>query len=192
MPQFRYSTNIIIPVSSSVKDDSTRLEINQCFDGLRALATRLDEVTGALSDLESQWPDIEPNQSFLGNNLFKIYAQADVDITYGMMVNFHNATASTVKAKPAQADSAANIAAGFYIYDAGVAAGEWGEFICGPGINIGLSGLTPGTWYYTSPSSAGLITSTNPTTVGQVRQRVGIALTDTDLLVGALNQWTQL
>lgn len=44
-------------------------------------------------------------------------------------------------------------------------------------------GLTFGTAYYLSPTTAGLGTATAPTTVGQYVQRLGIAISTTEFLV---------
>lgn len=189
---FRYSTNLVIPSTSSINDQIGQEEMTYVFNALRALATHLDELTGGLQPLVTDWPNISPAISNLGNNLFRFYAQADAAITYGQFVNFHNATATTVKARPAQANGFANVAAGYCVDPNGVANGAWGEFCCGPGLNYGISGLTPGNWYFLSPTVAGSITATQPTTIGQVIQLVGIAITDRILITGAFNQWLQL
>lgn len=49
------------------------------------------------------------------------------------------------------------------------------------GVVTGLSGLTAGTTYYLDPSTAGAITSTAPSTVGQYVTEVGTALSATEL-----------
>jgi hypothetical protein len=109
------------------------------------------------------------------------------------MVNFFNSSPTTVSARNARANTAVNAAAGFCVTPGGFLAGSWGEFVVGPGVNFGLAGMTPGTWYYLSPTStAGQVQNAAPTTAGQIRQRVGIALTNTQLLVGSLNEWVQL
>lgn len=51
------------------------------------------------------------------------------------------------------------------------------------GIVTGFAGLTFNTLYYLSPSTPGAITSTRPTTVGQVVAPVGLALSSTNLLL---------
>jgi hypothetical protein len=43
--------------------------------------------------------------------------------------------------------------------------------------------LTFNTPYYLSPTTAGLMTSTVPTTVGQVVAQIGVAISTTELLV---------
>lgn len=193
MTAFRYSTNLIIPDVSSIKDDVGSKEMTYVFNALRTLATRIDETTGAIQPPEEDWPNISPTVSDLGNNIYRLYVQCGpTAISYGMFVNFYNATASTVLARPAQANGYANVASGFCIQSTGVAPGEWGEFNVGPGLNYGISGLTPGNQYFLSPTSPGLITATQPTAVGQVIQVVGQAITDRIVLTGAFNNWLQI
>jgi len=48
---------------------------------------------------------------------------------------------------------------------------------------VTLSGLSAGQTYFLSPTIAGAITSATPTTVGQIVQRVGVALSTTQLLI---------
>ena len=55
--------------------------------------------------------------------------------------------------------------------------GEW-DAVAGTS-----GGLTAGTTYYLDPSTAGLITSTAPTTVGQFVVEVGRALSTTELIL---------
>jgi hypothetical protein len=49
------------------------------------------------------------------------------------------------------------------------------------GIVTGLTGLTAGTTYYLSAATAGLMTSTPPSTLGQYVVRLGIAVSTTEL-----------
>ncbi len=53
--------------------------------------------------------------------------------------------------------------------------GEW-DAVTGQ-----TGGLTPGSIYYLDPATAGLLTTTAPTTAGQVRLRVGLAHSTTEL-----------
>jgi len=61
-----------------------------------------------------------------------------------------------------------------YLYDI---TGNW-DILSG-----GSGGLTAGATYYLSPSTAGKITSTRPTTAGQFVKKVGIAISTTVMLV---------
>lgn len=56
------------------------------------------------------------------------------------------------------------------------------------GTNDALSGLTPGADYFLSGSTPGAITTTAPSTSGHIVQRVGFALTATELSFEASTQ----
>lgn len=190
---FRYSSPLIIPDASSIKDADTNTEMTYAFGALRTLALRIDETTGALSPTPDTWGTIPPTDSILGNNTNKFYAICSANIAFGAMVNFTNLSATKVQARPAKADNFANAAAGFCVTPGGFSTGQIGEFVVGPGINFGIAGLVPGTWYFLDPTSAsGQVTATAPSVAGQIYQLIGQALTDSTLLVGSLNNWLKL
>lgn len=190
---FRYSSPLIIPDASSIKDNDTNTEMTYAFGALRTLALKIDETTGALSPTPDTWSSIPPTDSILGNNISKFYAVCSTAIAFGAMVNFFNLSATKVQAKPAKADNFANAAAGFCVTPGGFSVGQIGEFVVGPGVNFGIAGLAPGTWYFLDPTSvSGQVTATAPSTAGQIYQLVGQALTDSTLLVGSLNNWLKL
>lgn len=189
----RYSTPLVIPDNSNVEDKKTFDELNYVFNALRTLALQLDSLTGALSPLQSNWPTVDPQSSILGNNTNKFYALCSENIAYGSFVNFFNKDSISVYARNAQASSAAKGAWGFCVTAGGFMAGNWGEFVVGPGVNYALASMIPGSVYYLDPTStSGQINSGAPTTPGQIRQVVGVALTDKKLLVPHLGTWTQL
>lgn len=190
---FRYSSPLIIPDSSSVKDEDINTEITYAFGALRTLALRIDETTGALSPVPSTWSTVVPADSVLGNNIYKFYCTCSVNIPFGAMVNFFNLSPTKVQAKPAKADNFANAAGGYCVTPGGFLAGQVGEFVVGPGINNGIGGLVPGTWYFLDPATtSGQVTATAPSVAGQIYQLIGQALTDSTLLVGSLNTWLKL
>ena len=82
--------------------------------------------------------------------------------------------------KKAKSD-AAGTARGAVIAKATIASAATGSFQSS-GIIAGLSGLTVGSVYYASAATAGAITATAPSTVGQYVQEIGQALSTTDLL----------
>lgn len=191
--QFRYSSALVIPQNSSASDPIVQQEITYAFNALRTLASQIDKTTGALSPIASTWSTIDPANSILGNNTNKFYAVCASAIGYGAFVNFTNLSATKVQARPAQANGFAKAAAGFCATPGGFAAGAIGEFVVGPGVNFGISGLTPGNWYFLDPTSAtGQVTATQPTTPGQIVQLCGIAIQADRLLVGSLTNWLQL
>lgn len=83
--------------------------------------------------------------------------------------------------KKAKAD-AAGTANGVAIATAVISAAATGVFQF-DGVVTGLSGLTAGTVYYLSAATAGLLTSTAPSTVGQYVVRMGIAISATEFLI---------
>jgi hypothetical protein len=189
----RYSTPIVIPDSSQIDDKRTNDEMNYVLNALRTMALQMDALTGALSPLASNWSTVSALNSILGNNTNKFYALCLTDIAYGAMVNFTNKDATTVYARTAQASSASRGAQGFCVTPGGFVAGSYGEFVVGTGVNYGLNSLTPGTVYYLDPTSTlGQVNSSAPVTAGQIKQVIGVAITNTQLLVQGLGNWTQL
>lgn len=141
---FRYSTPIVIPQFSEVSDRDTQQELTYVFNALRTMASHVDDVTGALSPLQSAWPQVAAETSVLGNNINKFHCMCGANIAYGALVNFYQLDATHVQARPAQASGFATAAAGFCLTPGGFTAGQWGEFIVGPGLNYGIAGMTPG------------------------------------------------
>lgn len=187
---FRYSSPLIIPDASDVKDIITQQEMTYVFNALRTLATRLDETTGALSPEQANWDSTPPSRSIIAGNMSKFYATCSANINYGAMVNLYFLSATEVQARPARADVFTNAAAGFCNTPGGFTAGQVGEFIVGPGLCTGIGGLTPGNWYFLDPVSlTGQVTAVQPVVPGQIVQICGIAIEDDALLCGAFNNW---
>src|SRR6188768_394076 len=174
---FRYSSPLIIPDTSDIKEKIPQQEMTYVFNALRTLATHLDAVTGALSLPQDDWPNVHPIDTILGNNINKFYAYCATDINYGAMVNFCNLTATQVQTRNAQASTYTMAANGFCNTPGGFTAGEWGEFVVGPGVNTGIGGLTPGNYYFLDPTSVtGQVTASAPVTPGQIYQLCGVAI----------------
>lgn len=85
---------------------------------------------------------------------------------------------STPEAFKADANSDAKAAIGFVL--AGITAAATGTAYFGSGIVSGLSGLTPGAFYYLSTTPGG-ITTTKPTGDADIVQQIGHALSTTEL-----------
>lgn len=114
-------------------------------------------------------------------------AESATAIVFGMAV--YASGADAVKRAQANAKSTAKIAG--LVYDTSIAAGASGN-IAQSGVMIGTTaqwdavagtsgGLTFGTYYFLDPATPGKITSTPPTTTGQVNTLIGIALSGTEL-----------
>lgn len=184
----RYSTPLVIPQNSSVPDTQVADELTRIYFALRALALNIDVATGLLSSPKSEWT-APYDKSIVGGNGYKFRCRCLSNISYGAFVDI-SLSGGEAKATPAQANAATNVASGFCNFPVGFTTGEIGEFIVGPGVNSGISGLVIGSWYWLSPTSAlGQVQNTRPVTSGQVDQMCGIALAADKLLVGSLNNW---
>jgi hypothetical protein len=114
-------------------------------------------------------------------------AESSAAIVAGMAVYLTAANA----AKRAQANAAATALVAALWQDASTSAGNTGNVITDGRVSLttaqwdavaGTSGgLTFGTVYYLDPTSPGKLTSTAPTTVGQLVVQVGIAVSTTDM-----------
>lgn len=109
-----------------------------------------------------------------GTTLKKDFSQASNGFTTGQVVR-HNGTIWVT----AQADSAAN-AEVFGVVDT---TGDPVFSVTFSGYISGLSGLTAGSAHFLSPSSAGALTATDPTTSTQVSKPVLVAITTTTGIV---------
>lgn len=96
-------------------------------------------------------------------------------ISAGDIVNIHDSTGA--KARKADATSSGKHAVGFA--PSAIANGASGT-VQFEGTISGLSGLTIGATYYLS-TTAGGITTTAPTGAGQIVQKVGVAISATEL-----------
>jgi hypothetical protein len=103
---------------------------------------------------------------------------ASEDLTAGNIINLHTVSGA-VKMQKANATNASKPAHGFVL--SAVASGTSGIFY-GPGqIDTSLSGLTPGAVYWLD-TSGGAVTSTPPSTSGNLVQEIGVALSASALL----------
>jgi hypothetical protein len=187
---FNFSTNLAIPLSSSIaRDDpaalnTAKIEINQILNGLRSLAQQLDNLTGNAFVATEDQPGLDPAVTYVGGSGFRAYLQAGEDIPNG---NFVGIQLNSQLIYRANCSNAQRLACGYNLNGRTIAAGEWASWNLGPGINYALSGLAPGRWYFISASS-GLLQTTQPFP-GQYTQVAGIAINDHELLVGSLNNW---
>jgi hypothetical protein len=113
--------------------------------------------------------------------------EASASLVAGMAVY----TSASGSMKRAQANALTTADPAAIVVDATIAAAATGNFACGGVLTLTTAewdavtgqtgGLTPGARYFVSPTTAGQITSTPPSTVGQVVALVGRATSTTDL-----------
>ena len=94
----------------------------------------------------------------------------------GDFINLYN-DAGTIKLR--KTDANGKPADGFVLTAIGAGASGVAKF---EGVNSQLAGLTPGTTYYLSNVTPGGVTNTPPTTAGHLVQKLGIALSATEIL----------
>ncbi len=99
------------------------------------------------------------------------------DLNAGDFVNFFD-DSGTVKVRKADASTQGKTADGFVL--AAVTAGN-NATVYLSGTNTQLSGLSGGSYYYLSATTPGGVSATAPTGSGQVVQRLGKAVSDTEI-----------
>ena len=99
------------------------------------------------------------------------------DLSAGDLVNVWD-DSGTVKARKADASTSGKEAIGF-VLAAVVAPAAVDVYF--EGVNTQLTGLTKGAKYWLSDTVAGGVTTTPPADTGEVLQRVGFAVSDTEL-----------
>ncbi len=98
------------------------------------------------------------------------------NLSAGDLVNLYN-DSGTIKARKADASNGRR-AHGFVLSSV---TSPNNATVYLDGTITGLTGLTPGSAYYLSGSSAGAATATAPTTSGYISQEIGIALSATEI-----------
>lgn len=104
-----------------------------------------------------------------------VYSKSDGDVDKARA----NASGTT-RVEGLVRDASINAAAAGNIQTDGILAATTGEW---DAITGGSGGLTPGGVYYLSAATAGLLTATAPTSVGQYVVEVGEAISSTEMLI---------
>lgn len=175
--QVSYSTNLglsLQPEFDAQKYPDIFVDSMRVRMGIQLLQSALDSYTGKLP-LSSQLQGVaNVSTSVQVGNLTRVYPVAGVNLTYGQLVYLYN-VGGVLTAGLASASVSSTCARGFVSTTLGITAGQVGEIQL-LSVLSGLAGLTPGTTYYLS-NTAGFISST----AGTVSQKVGYALSTTDL-----------
>lgn len=166
------SVNLGLPQLPNIEDPRLFKELLPIYNAINAVAIALDAYTGALSPAVEDYPSIGISDIHL-QNIAKLYPIFSEPVVAGAMINVYN-NSGILTARYAKAADATKPARGFST--ASVAAGDRGELML-LGLNVHISGLTPGSLYYlSSTSTTGQIVITAPVVSGNVIQSVGFAL----------------
>lgn len=162
--------------ASGRADDALR-----AADDTRALLASLPDYGDRITDLESLIAAVQvlalEGQQSQASEQGDFYAQAAETLTGPCIVDVFD-DSGTVKVRNALADASDYEAAGFALASYATGAQVQVKTL---GNITGLSGLTPGAYYYLSDSTPGAITLTAPTTTGHVVQNIGRAISPTAL-----------
>ena len=104
---------------------------------------------------------------------------ASESIAAGAMVNIYDSGGGVIKVRNADNTTSAKRAHGFSI--GSIASSASGPISFGNGANTGVTGLTVGAEYFLG--TTGGVTTTAPTSTGNIVQSVGVARTTTELEV---------
>lgn len=170
------SINLGIGIQPDVKNPELFIELYRVYNALRNLSYALDSYTGSLIPDEEEWPFLQLQQTNRQANISVIYVKAFENISSGAVCKLTQNAGELVaiNSNAASGDEVNCFNAG------GVTAGDFGRFYLPNCIHGGYSGLTIGVTYWLSATD-GAITSTMPTTSGYIQQKVGYALSETEL-----------
>lgn len=171
--EFSFSLGIGSSPLVEVEDQDTNAELHRIVQAINILAFRLDEATGSLALTSADRPYAIASATSKELNMCRLYAKTTVSLTAGELVHY-TSTGELVKA---QANGAHNLKAQAVVL-ANTTAGSYAP-LAARGIVKLYSGLTPGNYYYLSPT-AGAIGSASPA-AGNTLQYIGFAVSPSEL-----------
>lgn len=188
----RFSTNLGLSTLPEVDDKKNPDVYAECLrirNALRILQAALDSYTGALSEDEGFWSQANPAQTSRVQNISRVYGQASEDLSLGNAVNFFDLGGGKLGVRKAIASSTPLPCFGFCSTSGGVLAGGFTEVIL-LGMNSFFAGITPGTIYYLSQTTAGGYTITPPSLTGEIVQQVGVGVGERNFWFNPVLNWT--
>lgn len=170
------SINLGIGVQPDTVNPELFRELYPIYNALRALSYALDTYTGTIIPDEAEWPLLPLQSTNRQANISVIYVKAFENISSGALckLTVDSGELVAINANATTGDEVHCFNAG------GVTAGSFGRFYQPNCIHGGYSGLTIGTTYWLSTTD-GALTATMPTTTGHIQQKVGYALSTTEL-----------
>jgi hypothetical protein len=156
--------------SSAVEDPEVAAELLKLYNALNTIAFKLDEYTGAINAAPADRPYISASVACRAAYINRIYKYTAGALTARTLVNIDSS------GNIVAADIDVNRAHAIVMED--TAADSYAPITLG-GIVGGFVGLTPGAYYYLS-TTAGAIQ------LGVTAQKVGFAVSSTELAFGFL------
>jgi hypothetical protein len=159
----------VMPISQS---PDTLPDLLRLYNACNLLASQIDDFTGAIGAEPSTWSQ-QGASRIVTQNGARLYCQTTEALSPGNVVTLYNSGATTL-AKKAGGSTWQGYARGFVLDT--FAANSWCEIFL-IGVNNAIAGMTPGTVYYISEGTPGLIAAST----GTHAQKVGYALSTTQL-----------
>lgn len=174
----RFSTNLgldNVPVPANAENFNDFLRV---YNAVRALASQIDTLTGALPYDSSIWGQLIPDQTLWTAGANRLYLPTTDNLAAGSMCSIWD-SGGTYKARLAGGPAwvggnCRGFSTGVYL------AGNNAEIILF-GLCTVVAGLTRGATYYVSNNTAGAFTAVVPGTTGWKYQSIGYAISDTTL-----------
>ena len=174
---YKSSINSGLPNIPDPPDPQFFGEFTRVYNAIRNLTIAIDAYTGALQQDPENFSKTSPANSLLAQNAYRLYGKAFEAIGYGQAVSLHNDGSGLVVFKLACALTADfRPMHGWCTTSGGIAAGAYGEIVLS-GLCTAIGGLTVGVTYY-----LGNTYGTIAPTTGQVSQKLGFALTSSNIL----------
>lgn len=169
MKELSFNLGLSSSATSQIQDTEVAAEFLKVFNAVNNMAQKLDEYTGALTAIPSDRPYVPNSLANRSKYVNRSYILTTTPLTAKTVVNVYSGglRAAVVGTYAAHAIVLDDTAANDYAP------------ICLQGVIGGFVGLTVGAPYYLS-SSAGAIQS------GATAQKVGFALSSTELAFGFL------
>lgn len=150
----QFGTNLGLDIFPVTTDPDNAFDITRLYNACKTLAASLDNFTGAIGKQPEDWSQIK--ETFLRlQNMTRLYVIFSENVSSGNMIALYNNAGVLTARKAGGPSFGGGLARGFV--QAPVTSGQYGEVFLG-GANAYISGMTPGSPYYLSAGTAGLIT----------------------------------
>jgi hypothetical protein len=169
-----YSLNLGLDILPITTDPQNLPDMYRLYNAVKGVAAAIDNYTGAVSRPKADWPTLGVN-AIRNQNMSRLYIMTSEVLTAGMIVSIWD-DAGTAKVRKAGGPAlAGGLGAGFVL--ASFSAGEYCEVFLS-GLNTGIAGMVPGTYYDLSLVTAGAVSTG---VASPNKQTLGVALSATAL-----------
>lgn len=165
-----YSLNLGLDIVPITTDPQNLPDMYRLYNAVKGVAAAIDSYTGPVSRPKADWPTAGTS-AIKTQNMARWYVTTSEALTAGMIVSIWN-DAGVAKVRKAGGPAlGGGLGAGFVL--ASFAAGEVAEVLLS-GLNTGISGMIPGTYYDLSLVTAGAVSTG---VASPNKQTLGVALT---------------